>query len=145
TGDPEGRGEQLKALGAHEVIATPEAAGAPVDGVVDVIGGRQLVAAYEQLGPHGTLVSVGQAGGEPEHFPLKALYGEQGRHDRSIVNFQLLGCSGLSRDLTWLAEQVAAGTLVPGTSWRGTWDKAPEAIETLLTRRLHGKAILDIA
>ncbi|AZM55714.1 alcohol dehydrogenase [Streptomyces sp. WAC 01529] len=145
TGDPEGKGDALRALGAHEVIAAPEAAGAPVDGVVDVIGGGQLVAAYQQLGAGGTLVSVGQAGGESEHFPLRALYGEQGRHDRSIVNFQLLGCPDLSRDLTWLAGQVAAGTLDPGTSWRGAWDKAPEAIETLLTRRLQGKAILDIA
>ncbi|MGW0536476.1 zinc-binding dehydrogenase [Streptomyces sp. NPDC003032] len=144
TGDPEGRGEALRALGAHEVIATPEAAGAPVDGVVDVIGGRQLVASYEKLGRDGTLVSVGQAGGEAEHFPLRALYGEAGRHNRSIVNFQLLGFPDLARDLTWLAEQVASGALDPGTSWRGAWGKAPEAIDTLLTRRLHGKAILDI-
>ncbi|MEU5577388.1 zinc-binding dehydrogenase [Streptomyces huasconensis] len=144
TGDPEGRGDMLRTLGAHEVVAAPEEAGAPVDGVVDVIGGRQLVAAYEKLGPHGTLVSVGQAGGESEHFPLRALYGEEGRNNRSLVNLQLLGASGLSRDLTWLAEQVATGTLDPGTSWRGAWDKASEAIDTLLTRRLQGKAILDI-
>ncbi|MEU6822055.1 zinc-binding dehydrogenase [Streptomyces atriruber] len=144
TGDPEGRGEALRALGAHEVIAAPAAAGAPVDGVVDMVGGRQLVEAYEQLGPHGTLVSVGHSGGDAEHFPYGTLYGDRGRHDRSVVSFHLLGCAGLARDLTWLAGQVAAGALDPGTSWRGSWDKAQEAADLLLGRRLHGKAILDI-
>ncbi|MEV7195182.1 zinc-binding dehydrogenase [Streptomyces sp. NPDC093510] len=144
TGDPEGRGEALRALGAHEVVATPAAAGAPVDGVVDLVGGRQLVEAYEQLGQHGTLVSVGHSGGDAEHFPYGTLYGDMGRHDRSVVSFHLLGCTGLTRDLTWLAGQVASGALDPGTSWRGSWEKFPEAAEELLGRRLHGKAVLDI-
>lgn len=144
TGDPAGRGDALRGLGAHEVIATPAAAGAPVDGVVDMVGGRQLVEAYEQLGQHGTLVSVGHSGGDAEHFPYGTLYGDRGRHDRSVVSFHLLGCAGLARDLTWLAGQVAAGALDPGTSWRGSWDKAQEAADLLLGRRLHGKAILDI-
>ncbi|MGA4851556.1 zinc-binding dehydrogenase [Streptomyces sp. G5(2025)] len=144
TGDPEGRGEMLRALGAHEVIATPAAAAAPVDGVVDMIGGRQLVEAYEQLEQHGTLVSVGHSGGDAEHFPHGALYGDQGRHDRSVVSFYLLGCTGLARDLGLLARQVASGALDPGTSWRGPWGEFGEAADALLDRRLHGKAILDI-
>ncbi|WPO71166.1 MULTISPECIES: zinc-binding dehydrogenase [unclassified Streptomyces] len=144
TGDPEGRGEALRALGAHEVIHTPAAAAAPVDGVVDVVGGRQLVEAYEQLGQHGTLVSVGHSGGDAEHFPYGTLYGDQGRHDRSVVSFHLFGCADISGALTWLAGQVAAGALDPGTSWRGPWGEVREAAGALLDRRLHGKAILDI-
>ncbi|MEU8105744.1 hypothetical protein AB0C18_18680 [Nonomuraea muscovyensis] len=48
-------------------------------------------------------------------------------------------------DLTWLAQQVATGALDPQISWRGGWDKAGEAVSALLERRLHGKAVLDIA
>ncbi|MBO8192160.1 zinc-binding dehydrogenase [Streptomyces oryzae] len=144
TGDPAAHGEALRALGADEVVARPAEAGEPVDGVVDVVGGRQLVEAHDRLAASGTLVAVGHSGGDGEHFPHGAWFGDARRHDRSVVSFHLLQCHGLARDLTWLAEQVAAGVLDPGTTWRGALDKAAEAVELLLGRRLHGKAVLDI-
>ncbi|GAA4236064.1 NADPH:quinone reductase-like Zn-dependent oxidoreductase [Streptosporangium album] len=104
----------------------------------------QVVDAYDKLSEGGTLVSVGHMTGEGEHFPFGMLFGDQGRHDRSIVTFFLLACPGLAPDLTWLAGQVATGRLDPQISWRGGWDKAAEAVEALLGRRLHGKAVLDI-
>ncbi|MFF7654341.1 zinc-binding dehydrogenase [Streptomyces sp. NPDC007983] len=144
TGDPAAHGNGLRALGAHEVIAAPEEADAPVHGVLDLVGGPQLVAAYDTLGTHGTLVSVGHVTGQPETFPFGALYGNDGRHDRSIVTFYLLERPDIGPDLTWLAERLAAGDLDPQISWRGGWDRADEAIATLLDRRLHGKAVLEI-
>ncbi|MCC3774229.1 zinc-binding dehydrogenase [Streptomyces sp. UNOB3_S3] len=144
TASPEAHGDGLRDLGAQEVIAEPAALGAPVDGVVDLVGGRQLVDAYEKLAERGTLVSVGHATGESEHFPVGAFFGDQGRHDRSIATFFLLSCTGLGPDLSWLASRVAAGDLDPGISWRGSWEKAAEAAEALLGRRLHGKAVLEI-
>ncbi|EXU66243.1 alcohol dehydrogenase [Streptomyces sp. PRh5] len=144
TGDPATHGDDLRALGAHEVIAKPEEAGEPVHGVVDMVGGPQLVAAYDQLAAHGTLVSVGHVTGQPETFPFGALYGNEGRHNRSIVTFYLLDRPDIGPDLGWLAERVATGDLDPQITWRGGWDRADEAIATLLDRRLHGKAVLDI-
>lgn len=145
TGDPDAHGESLRALGAHEVVAGPAGVGAPVDGVVDLVGGGQLVDAFELLTRGGTLVSVGHvAVDEGEHFPYGALFGDGGRHDRSLVTFHLLGCPDLAPDLTALAAKVAAGALDARISWRGGWDKAGEAVEALLERRLHGKAVLDL-
>ncbi|MEU1333781.1 zinc-binding dehydrogenase [Streptomyces sp. NPDC005865] len=144
TRDPTAQGAELRRLGAHEVIASPTAAGKPVDGAVDMVGGSQLVDSFAQLAPGGTLVSVGHTDGEAEHFPFGAFFGDRARHDRTIATFYLLDCPDLAPDLTWLASQVANGTLTPGEAWRGTWEKAPEAAETLLSHRLHGKAILDI-
>ncbi|MEU0845639.1 zinc-binding dehydrogenase [Streptomyces sp. NPDC005962] len=145
TGDPAAHGDALRALGAHEVIASPEEADGPVHGVVDLVGGPQLVAAYDTLAAHGTLVSVGHVTGQPETFPFGALYGNAGRHDRSIVTFYLLERPDVGPDLTWLAERVTSGDLDPQISWRGGWDRAGEAVATLLERRLHGKAVLDIS
>ncbi|GHC60178.1 zinc-binding dehydrogenase [Streptomyces cinnamoneus] len=142
--DPAAHGEGLRALGAHEVIAGPAALGAPVDGIVELVGGRRLVDAYEKLGEGGTLVAVGHASGEDEVFPFGAFFGDQGRHDRSIVTFFLTACTGLGPDLTWLSARVAAGDLDPQISWRGSWEKAAEAAEALLGRRLHGKAVLEL-
>ncbi|MEU9081313.1 zinc-binding dehydrogenase [Streptomyces sp. NPDC048357] len=145
TGDPDGHGESLRADGAHEVVDGPLAVTGQVDGVVDLVGGRQLVEAYDLLAQGGTLVAVGHSAHQGEAFPFGALFGDQGRHDRSLVTFSLPACSGLAPDLTWLAHRVAAGELDPQISWRGHWDGAGDAIEALLQRRLHGKAVLDIA
>ncbi|MFS7874515.1 zinc-binding dehydrogenase [Streptomyces asiaticus] len=144
TGDPAAHGDDLRALGAHEVIAKPDEVGEPVHGVVDMVGGPQLVAAYDKLAAHGTLVSVGHVTGQPETFPFGALYGNEGRHNRSIVTFYLLDRPDIGPDLGWLAERVATGDLDPQITWRGGWDRAEEAVTALLDRRLHGKAVLDI-
>jgi NADPH:quinone reductase len=145
TGDPAGRGDALRALGAHEVVARPEEADGLVDGVVDNVGGPQLVAAFDKLAAHGTLVAVGHATGAAETFPFGALFGNEGRHDRSLVTFYLLDEAGLVADLTWLAARIAAGELDPGISWRGDWKRADEAVAAMLDGRLHGKAVLDIS
>ncbi|MFF1359140.1 zinc-binding dehydrogenase [Streptomyces sp. NPDC058297] len=144
TGDPDLHGDSLRASGAHEVVSGPLEAKQPADGVVDMVGGRQLVDAYSMLSQGGTLVAVGHAAHQDEVFPLGAFFGDQGRHDRSIVAFSLPACTGLAPDLTWLAHRVAAGELDPQISWRGNWDRAADAIDALLHRRLHGKAVLDI-
>ncbi|MEV5976929.1 hypothetical protein [Streptomyces sp. NPDC052114] len=101
--------------------------------------------AFDRLAPNGTLVSVGHTGGDDEHFPHGALFGDGGRHNRTLATFYLLDCPDLGPDLTWLAAGIAAGDLDAGQAWRGAWEKAPEAVDVLLDRRLHGKAILDIA
>jgi NADPH:quinone reductase len=144
TGDPARHGESLRALGADEVVAGPGEFDGRVDGVIDVVGGPQLVAAYDRLAAGGILVAVGHTTGEGEQFPFGALFGHEGRHDRSIVTFYLLDCPGVGRDLAWLAGEVAAGRLDPQVSWRGSWKDAADATGALLERRLHGKAVLDI-
>jgi len=144
TGDPQRHGESLRALGADEVVAAPGDFAGQVDGVVDMVGGPQLVAAYERLAAGGTLVSVGHATDDGEHFPFGALFGNDGRHDRSIVTFYLLDCLNVGPDLTWLAGAVDAGRLDPQISWRGSWKDVADATAALLERRLHGKAVLEI-
>lgn len=145
TGDPAAHGDSLRAPGAHEVVASPAGLGARVDGVVELVGGAQLVDACAQLTQGGTLVSVGHVtADEGENFPYGAFFGHDGRHDRSLVTFFLLDCRDLGPDLALLAAKVAAAELDANVSWRGGWDKAPEAIDALLERRLHGKAVLDL-
>ena len=144
TGDPQRHGESLRALGADEVVAAPGDVAGRVDGVVDNVGGPQLVAAYERLAAGSTLVALGHSTGDGEHFPFGALFGNEGRHDRSIVTFYLLECPNVGPDLTWLAGAVAAGRLDPQISWRGSWKDVADATAALLGRRLHGKAVLEI-
>ncbi|WP_225728027.1 MULTISPECIES: zinc-binding dehydrogenase [unclassified Nocardia] len=144
TGDPDAHGAGLRAIGAAEVVGDPAEVRTKVDGVVELIGGDQLVGAYRVLAERGTLVAAGHAAGDGESFPFGALFGHEGRHDRAIVSFFLLACADLAPDLSWLAAKVADGTLDPNITWRGDWSRVADAAEALLGRRLHGKAVLEI-
>ncbi|MFF8410179.1 zinc-binding dehydrogenase [Streptomyces omiyaensis] len=145
TGDPAAHGDLLGRLGAHEVVGAPEEVRRPVDGVVELVGGARLVEAYGTLVQGGTLVAVGHSAGSGETFPFGALFGDEGRHDRTLVTFFLLGCAGLGRDLGWLAHRVADGTLDPGIAWRGDWSAAADAVAALRAGHLHGKAVLTFS
>ncbi|SFW77212.1 zinc-binding dehydrogenase [Amycolatopsis australiensis] len=136
----------LRKLGAHEVVADPAHVERPVFGVLDNVGGRQLVDAFAAVQAGGMVVSVGRSSGADAVFPPGALLATAGRHDRSIHTFFLLAdpAAGFSGDLAWLAAELAAGRLDPGISRRGPWTRYAEAAQALLDRRLHGKAVLEI-
>ncbi|WP_030666936.1 zinc-binding dehydrogenase [Streptomyces rimosus] len=144
TGSPETQGPGLRELGAHQVLSAPSQLSGLVHGVLDMVGGPQLVDAFTMLAGGGTLIAVGHSANVPEHFPVGVLYGDEGRHGRSLAAFHLLECPELAPDLSWLASQVADGELDPQISWRGGWDEAADAVAALLERRLHGKAVLEL-
>ncbi len=145
TGAPDLRGDELRALGAHEVVDERLDFAEPVHGVLDVVGGPVLVRAYDKLAEHGTLASVGRSSDERETFLQSAFEGSRGRHNRSVTSFFLAGGQGLGPDLTWLAQQVAAGHLDPQIAWRGGWEDVATAAQALVGRKLHGKAVLDVS
>ncbi|MFD8542230.1 zinc-binding dehydrogenase [Streptomyces sp. NPDC059649] len=136
----------LRALGAHEVHPEPAAVEQPVSAVLDNVGGPHLVDAFASLSAGGTLFSVGRSSEVDAMLSPEALLGTEGRHDRSIRTFFLFAdpSTDFSADLTWLAGEIAAGRLDPGISWRGSWTRHAEAVQVLLDRRLHGKAVLDL-
>jgi NADPH:quinone reductase-like Zn-dependent oxidoreductase len=119
----------------------------PVFGVLDNVGGPQLVDAFETLRAGGTLISIGHAAQSREVFEFGAFRPDGGRHDRSIQTFYLLGdlSTDFTADLGWLAGETAAGRLDPHISWRGDWSRYAEATSALLNRRLHGKAVLEVS
>ena len=39
---------------------------------------------------------------------------------------------------------VAVGRLDPQVGWRSNWERAGDAAEALLTRKVAGKAVLDV-
>ncbi|ANY07371.1 zinc-binding dehydrogenase [Pseudonocardia sp. HH130630-07] len=107
-----GRIDELRALGAGEVVAGAGAVPGPVDGVVDTEGGPDLVAAFGALAPGGTVVSVGRASGADAVFEPAALLGDTLRHGRSLRTFFLFdGTPGLDRDFGWLAGLLGRGLL----------------------------------
>ena len=146
TGDP-AQADGLRALGAHEVLPDPAKVDQPVFGVLDGVGGPQMVAAFGAMHAGGKLISIGHAAMAESNFEYGAFLSIDGRHDRSIQIFNVIAeaATGVSRELTWLAAETAAGRLDPQITWRTDWSKYAEAIGALVSRRLHGKAVLDVS
>jgi hypothetical protein len=52
--------------------------------------------------------------------------------------------TGFGGDLAFLLGLLEADGLECPIGWRGSWDRAAEAAEALLGRRVLGKAVLDV-
>jgi NADPH:quinone reductase-like Zn-dependent oxidoreductase len=130
------RGEGLAELGADEVVASVDGL-APVDAVLENVGGPTLVAAWAALAPGGVLRSIGWTSGEAAVIPP---YGTVGLA-KSLISFQAGTAYG--PDLAYLLDLVGAGRLTVDVGWRGSWRRFDEAVAGLLGRRFAGKAVLD--
>jgi NADPH:quinone reductase-like Zn-dependent oxidoreductase len=128
----------LADLGADEVVVGLDGLTEPVDIVLDHVGGRQLVGAFELLAPGGNLQSIGWASGEPAVFPPYSTVGPA----KSLTSFMMGPAIG--PELATLLELIADGRLRVDIGWRGPWDRIDEAVDALLGRRVDGKAVLDV-
>jgi len=134
--------EELNRLGAGTALVRPLEVESPVSAVIDMVGGDFLPQSYRVLeDPGGTLVSVGHAAATPEVFEVGDMQGKS----RTIRGFYLFAdVTGIADDLAHLVSLVSEGTLDPQITWRGPWTEHAAAVEGLLLRRLHGKAILEV-
>jgi len=140
------RGEGLRELGAHEIVIGPQNITAPVFGVLDNVGGTQLAEAFSLLEDGGCLQSIGMASRELAtiDFEQERLTGRRKRLETFMVGNPSFG-SGFGPDLAYLVDLLEKKALDPQIGWRGCWERAPEAAEALLARRVPGKAVLDVS
>jgi NADPH:quinone reductase len=130
------RGDGLAELGAHEVVNDLGGI-APVDVVIENVGGPELVAAWGALAQGGVLQSIGGTSGRPAEFPPYATVGPS----KTLHSFQAGVAFGA--DLAFLLELVRSGRLTVDVGWRGSWRRFDEAAAALLGRQVVGKAVLD--
>jgi NADPH:quinone reductase len=141
-GSPE-RGEGLAELGAAEVVVGLDQIEEPVDGALENVGGQLLADAYALLRPGGLALSIGMASLEPTTIDF-----EQARLRAGGTRIEAfaVGTDGrFGDDLAYLVSLLADGELDPQIGWRGEWDRASEAAEALLGRRVRGKVVLVVA
>jgi len=143
-GRPE-RAGGLAELGAHEVVVGLAAEGDPFDLVVESAGGASLAAAVGRLAPEGIVVSFGNSSNEATTFDPRTLYRKGAPSVIGyFVTYELLhGRTGTSR-LAALASLVAEGRIRADVDLQVPWDRAAEAVDALMERRVSGKAVLTI-
>lgn len=132
------RGEGLAGAGADEVVVGLDDINEPVDIVVETVGGPHLVAAWQLLGPGGSLQSIGWTSGEPAVFPPYATVGPP----KSLTSY--VNQFAAADDLAELVRLVAEGELVPELGWQGSWQRFDEAVDALRGRRVTGKAVFHL-
>lgn len=132
------RGAGLAELGADEVVVGLDGVTGPLHAVLDTVGGPQLVAAWNLVGPGGSLQAIGWTSDEPATFPPYSIYGEA----RSITTFRIGDRVGA--DLAVLVDLVRRGLLTPEIGWRSGWEDLPAATKALVARTVRGKAVVDV-
>lgn len=130
----------LRELGAAEIVFGPSEMSGRVYGVLDNVGGSQLAEAYNRLEDGGVVQAIGMASREPTLIDFEEA---RTRVDRGrLETFNL--STPLGDDLAHLVDLLRRAELDPQIGWRGPWDKALEAAEALLARRVPGKVVLDL-
>ncbi|WP_331767419.1 zinc-binding dehydrogenase [Embleya sp. NBC_00896] len=134
------RAQGLPELGAAEIVFGPEGLSEPVYGVLDTVGGAQLAEAFYRIGPDGVVLAIGRASREATtiDFEVAGTKSARGR----LENFNV--ATPFADDLAYLLRLLETGRLDPQIGWRGPWRQAEEAAQALLTRRVPGKAVLDV-
>jgi NADPH2:quinone reductase len=140
------RARGLRELGADELIDTLEPAGPEFDGIVEGVGGATLGAAIQRIGAGGTVVSFASSDPGPVSYPPRSLFGRApGARLVGLMLFPHLAHEGSgTRDLTRLAQLVAAGRLDCSIDVEDSWRGAADAIAALVDRRVAGKVVLRV-
>jgi NADPH:quinone reductase len=138
--------EGLRELGADEVLSELEPDGPNFEVILDAIGGPVLGTCLRRVAPGGTVVSFASTLTDPVSYPTRELFSRApGARLYGLYIFaELQHTRSAAADLRRLADLVAAGRLDPQIGFTGSWERAAEAIEALLHRRVPGKAVLAV-
>lgn len=129
------RGAGLDGLGAAETVVDI-AAVAPIDAVVDLVGGTVADAAALRLRDGGLFLGVGSASGRSADLETA----EMTTRRESLTMSWPLGAV-----LRELVDAVAGGRLRVPVGFSGDWSAFPAVAEALLARRILGKAVLTVS
>jgi NADPH:quinone reductase-like Zn-dependent oxidoreductase len=140
------RTEGLAELGADTVEQELTVAGPLFEVILDAVGGPVLGTALRRVAPGGTVVNFAATTPEPVSYPTRELFSRApGAKLYGLYIFaELARSGGATADLRRLADLVAGGRLDPQVHLTGSWRDANAAIEALLQRRVHGKAVLVV-
>lgn len=132
--------------GASDLKAALQEAnqGAPIDIVLEMVGGPTFDASLAALGPFGRLVTFGMAGRTP---PSPIDPGALLQRSRAVIGFWLVHCLGrpgmVKEPMAEMLRMVAAGQLSPVVGATYPLADARRAHEDLRARRSTGKLVLD--
>lgn len=141
----EERAARLREMGVNKVLVGEQAAAAgpngPYDFIVDTLGGPALNTLTAFLEEDGRCMNVGAAT-EPE----MTLQARLASVPKGVLVLEGIGSrTGVPRDLESLARLVAAKQLNPHIGVEAPWTNVARVAQSLMDRRITGKAVLIVS
>jgi NADPH2:quinone reductase len=135
--------EDLRGLGAEQVVESIELAEGPFSLITESVGGKSLAHAIERVAPGGTIVMFGSSSGE-----LTPIGFRQFVPDHEGARLQTFVCytsgPGIGEDIASLLALVTAGRLETRVALTVPWTDIAQALDALRQRSFSGKAVLTI-
>jgi NADPH2:quinone reductase len=136
------RVQQVRALGADDVVTEIGEDTGPFDLVVDGVGGSVLVDAIHRLAPGGLATAYGLAGAERSQIAFFDFNNAQPGGRLEGFRIYTTGEETFGEDLATLARMIADGRLNPQLGVVRDWSQTVEAVDALRSRQATGKVVL---
>lgn len=135
--------EDLRALGAQDVVDSIELAKGPFSLITESVGGQSLAHAIDRVAPGGTIIMFGSSSGELTPVGFRQFVpGHEGARLQTFAYYT--SGSGIGADIAALLALVAAGRLETRVSLTLPWTDIAQALDALRQRSFSGKAVLTI-
>jgi NADPH2:quinone reductase len=135
--------EDLRDLGAEQVVDAIELAGGPFALITESVGGKSLAHAIERVAPGGTIVMFGSSSGELTPVGFRQFVPDHEGARLQTFAYYTSG-SGIGADIASLLALVAAGRLETRVALTVPWTDIAQALDALRQRSFSGKAVLTI-
>ncbi|PBC08005.1 zinc-binding dehydrogenase [Mesorhizobium sp. WSM3859] len=136
--------DDLRNLGAGQVVESIELAEGPFSLITESVGGKSLAAAIERVAPGGTIVMFGSSSGELTPIGFRQFVpGHEGARLQTFAYYT--SGSAIGADIAALLDLVAAGRLETRVAMTMPWTDIGQALDALRRRSFSGKAVLTLA
>ncbi|CAN7618232.1 zinc-binding dehydrogenase [Mesorhizobium sp. LjNodule214] len=136
-------GEDLRRLGAEQVVESIELAEGPFSLITESVGGESLAHAIERVAPGGIIVMFGSSSGELTPVGFRQFVpGHEGARLQTFAYYT--SGSGIGADIASLLALVAAGRLETRVALTVRWTDIAQALDALRQRSFSGKAVLTM-
>lgn len=137
--------DQLRTLGAVDVVKTIEESTGPFDFILESAGGSSLAAAIDRVARGGCVVTIGNSSEQDTTFNARALYGKGGASIYGLLIFEEAESGRVGgRDLERVLGLLQSGKLDAPLELRRNWTELPAVLDDFEQRAYAGKAVLTI-
>ncbi|RWP88704.1 MAG: oxidoreductase [Mesorhizobium sp.] len=135
--------EDLRNLGARQVVEAIDLAEGPFSLITESVGGQSLACAIERVAPGGTIVMFGSSSGELTPVGFRQFVPDHEGARLQTFAYYTSG-PGIGEDIASLLALVAAGRLETRVALTVPWTDIAQALDALRQRSFSGKAVLTI-
>ena len=135
--------ENLRGLGAEQVVESIELAEGPFSLITESVGGESLAHAIERVAPGGTVVMFGSSSGELTPIGFRQFVpGHEGVRLQTFAYYA--SGPGIGADIALLLVLLAADRLEARVALTAPWQDVAKALDALRQRSISGKAVLTM-